>query len=98
MILWTVTTSTDSVFTDLISNSRWTSFKFVHYQTIRMLWYNQSIVLSRANVLVYQECLRVQTKTSYSYMILSYSIYRVKHVCNTWSTHVLHVFDKEVKI
>jgi len=34
------------------------------YQTIRMLWYNQSIVLSRANVLVYQECLRVQTKTS----------------------------------
>ena len=34
------------------------------YQTIRMLWYNQSIVLSRANVLVYQECLCVQTKTS----------------------------------
>jgi len=25
-----VTTSTDSVFTDVISNSRWTSFKFVH--------------------------------------------------------------------
>jgi len=46
-----VTTSTNSVFTDLISNSRWTSFKFVRYQTIRMLWYNQSIVLSQANVL-----------------------------------------------
>ena len=62
---WPVTTSTDSVFTDLISNSRWASFQVrSFYQTIRMLWYNQSIVLSRANVLAYQECLCIQTKTS----------------------------------
>jgi len=60
-----VTTLTDSVFTDLISNSHWASFQVrSFYQTIRMLWYNQSIVLSRANVLVYQECLCIQTKTS----------------------------------
>jgi len=62
-----------------------------------MLLYNQSIVLSQANVLVYQECLCIQTKTSYSYTISSYSLYKVKHACITWSKHVQHVFSKEVK-
>jgi len=62
-----------------------------------MLWCNQSIVLSQANVLEYQECLCIQTKTSYSYTISSYSLYRVKHACVAWSKHVLHVFSNEMK-
>jgi len=31
-------------------------------------------------------------------MVPSYGIFKVKHVYSAWLKHVLHVFDKEVKV
>ena len=31
------------------------------------------------------------------YTVSNYGLYIIKHACSTWSEHVLHVFDNEVK-